>query len=662
MFRALIAFLSAIAFFVPAHAQGVPSFEAFSQDPAITDASISPNGRWLAVVQRASVDGERFVRIYDAKNLGKGHLRTLGARGVEVTSARWLNDDTMLVSFVQQFDEGEDTFRTSKVATIGRERGGFNEIPKVRFDRKTLGSDAVTLERQAGASVISLLPGDPQHIIVSYTANFTRGTGGFVPVRYVGKVDVETGVVVETFRGDTRYGGFGVDQDGEVRTASYTDANTGDVVIVARAKGSTEWLEIGRSGSGTSATSSTFSSLGFGNLDDMNELVVISNHESDTAGIYTFDIPSRQFKELLFRHPRYDAVGTRSVADPNNPKRRFLTGFRYDGRGGEVVWIDDFEKQFNEQLAEVLPGRSRITVVSESRDLETKVIAASGERYPTAYYLYTPDKGIQLIAESMPLLNPDQLAERKFVRYTARDGYQIPAYVTIPKGKPPFPTVVHPHGGPTARDNGGFDLWSQVMASRGYAVIQPQFRVSTGFGRAHLEAGFSEWGKLQQDDIDDAGTFLVEQGIADPDKLAIFGWSYGGYSSAVAAAREPNPYKCAVPGAAVIDLPMFRAWLYRGGSGGVIRRYRDTVEGLNPLEMAPDVSIPILIIHGTEDERVPIEHSDKLYSALRRNDKDVEYLKLDGANHFFGTIYYRHWMEMFPTLIRFLDEDCGLKD
>ena len=662
MLRSLVAALATLFLFCGiSAAQEPPSFEAFAQDPSIRSVGVSPNGRWLSVVRRASVDGDPFVEIYDSRDLGKGSLRTLGARGTRVNGASWLNDDQLLVSFVQQMNEGERTFQIPKVATINRERGGFNIIPKVRYDRKRLGSEADTLESRASASIISRLPEDPDHIVVSYTADFTRAGGRFVPVSYVGKLNVSTGKVIPTFRGNTKYGGYRVDQDGDVRLAVTSDTNTGQIVYVARVKGSEEWVEIGRSGAGSASTSSVFGVYGFYNHQDLNEIIVVSNHESDTTGLYTYDIASRSYKELLFRHPRYDAGGVATVRDPDNQRVRYLTGFGFQGGDFTIVWIDDFEKQFHEDVGELFPGRN-VSVVSQSRDLRTRVIAVSGDRYPLSYHLYTPENGVQPIGETMPLLKPEQLAERKFVRYEARDGYEIPAYVTIPKGERPFPTVVMPHGGPTARDGGGFDLWAQMLASRGYAVIQPQFRVSTGFGRAHLEAGFAEWGKLQQDDIDDAGSFLVELGIADPDNLAIFGWSYGGYSSAIGAARDPNPYQCAIPGAAVTDLPKFRAWLYRGGQNDPIRRYRDTVEGLDPVSMAESVDIPVLIIHGTEDERVPISHSDIYYNALRRAGKDVEYIKLEGANHFFGTIDYEHWMVMFPNLIRFLDEDCGMKD
>ena len=219
---------------------------------------------------------------------------------------------------------------------------------------------------------------------------------------------------------------------------------------------------------------------------------------------------------------------------------------------------------------------------------------------------------------------------------------------------------MHPHGGPVARDYWGFDLWPQLLASQGYLVIQPQFRISTGFGREHLEAGFAQWGLALQDDLDDAAQHLVEQKLADPNRLAIFGWSYGGYASFVGAARDPNPYQCAIAGAGVADLPYFRAWLADNGDFSE-KAYRPTIGGLNALEMAESVDVPILVIHGDLDERVPVAESRKFVAELKKHGKHHKYIELEGANHFFGTIFYRHWMEMFPAMIDWLDSTCGLK-
>ncbi|GGD01628.1 alpha/beta hydrolase family protein [Aquisalinus flavus] len=640
-----------------ANAQETLPFEAFAQDPTITDVEVSPDGRWLSVVQRNSIDGDPFLGIYDAQDLSKGRIRTYGARGMSVNSAQWINEDYLLVVFTQQFSEGENTYRISKIASIHRERGSFIDIPKLQFDRRTQGAAAAELEKRAGAAaVISTLPADPDHVMVSYVANANG-------VRAIAKVRIDSGVIVSETTGNTRYGGYGVDAEGDIRFASYNDRSTGEQVFVARIKGETDWTEIGRSGSGGEAISQVFSPIGFLNADNPNELFVVSNHDADTAGIFAYDLASQEYTELLFRHPKYDAAGIVTIRDPEDRLRQYLTGFAYDGRGGEVYWIDPAEKAFDENLDELLPNANNDTI-SASHDLSVRVIRSNGPRTPSTYYLYDEAKGgLQVIGKSMPALTEEALSDMEFVTYTARDGYEIPALVTVPDGEGPFPAIVMPHGGPTARDYWGFDLWVQLFAHHGYAVIQPQYRISTGFGKKHLQDGFGEWGMLQQDDIDDAGQYLVDQGIADPDRLAIMGWSYGGYSSFIGSARDPNPYKCAIPGAGVGDMAQFRAWLYSGGSrNDPLTQYRNTVEGLNPLDLVSSVDVPVLVIHGTEDERVPISHSDKFVAALKREGKEHKYIKLDGANHFFGTIYYRHWMEMFPAMIDWLDNTCGLKE
>lgn len=649
----------------PAAAQDVSIFQAFSQDPAIVDVDLSPNGKWLSVVRRNSIDGDPFLAVYDAKNLSTEWEQAYGASNMQVSRATWINDDYLIMTFTQQFDEGEDTYSVSKVASIRRGGTTFTELPKVRFDARRLGSGvADDLARFSGANIISTLPGDDEHIMVSYAADFTPSGGRFVPIFEIAKVNVETGNIVSSVSTNTRYSGYGVDSDGEVRTASYYDSSTGQQVIVARKKGENEWLEIGRSGQGTDVISQDFGILGFPDKNRPNEIFVRSNHDANTSGIFAYDLGSQEFTELLFRHPKYDASSYLTIRDPEDRDTLYLTGFTYDGKGGETYWIDPAEEAFAENLDAVLPNSNNDTV-SASRDRSMRVIRANGPRIPSTYYLYDEDKGgLQLIGKSLPALEEDDLSDMEFVTYTARDGYGIPALVTVPsKGEAPFPTVVMPHGGPTARDYWGFDPWVQVLAYHGYAVIQPQYRISTGFGKKHLEDGFGEWGMLQQDDIDDAGTYMIEQGIADPDRLAIFGWSYGGYSSFVGAARDPNPYKCAIPGAGVADMAQFRAWLYRSSaSRDPLAKYRDTVEGLNPLELASSVDVPVLVIHGTEDERVPISHSDKFVAALRREGKQHEYLKLEGANHFFGTIYYEHWMQMYPAIVDWLDNTCGLKE
>ena len=278
---------------------------------------------------------------------------------------------------------------------------------------------------------------------------------------------------------------------------------------------------------------------------------------------------------------------------------------------------------------------------------------------PPSWYLLN-DNRLDLLGRSMPFLTEDMLAEVEWVRYKARDGMLIPALVTPPQGGGPFPIAVLPHGGPVARDYWGFDTWSQLLAFHGYVVIQPQFRISQGFGRRHLEAGYARWGYEMQDDLEDAIIYLAKRKLGDPDRSAIFGWSYGGYAAFVGSFRDPNPFRCAIAGAGVANLPYFRAWLGDAGTFAE-KAYRRTVDGLSLLEHVSSVDVPILVIHGDIDERVPVAESRKFVRKPEEYKKPHRYIELEGANHFFGTIYYRHFVEMYPAMIDWLDNTCKLK-
>ena len=205
--------------------------------------------------------------------------------------------------------------------------------------------------------------------------------------------------------------------------------------------------------------------------------------------------------------------------------------------------------------------------------------------------------------------------------YTARDGMKIPGLLTMPagwkQGDAAPPAVIHPHGGPWARDYIGWDVsgWVPFMTSRGYAVLRPQYRGSTGWGRELWLAGDAEWGQKMQDDKDDAAAWMVKQGYANPDKIAIFGYSYGGFAAFAAAVRPNSPYACAIGGAGVSDLTK----LGRGWSNNRLQRaYQGkTVKGMDPMQNTEKANIPLLVIHGDRDVRVPMFHGKGFYKKVK---------------------------------------------
>ena len=635
-----------------AAAEDMGLYEKFAMDPAMTQVAVSPDGKSVAAVQRFSKDGDKFLLIYDAADLAAKPV-TLSADPMEIASFFWANNEYLVVSFLQDVDMLENlgihTRLVSRRASIDKAGKQWTPLPTRRVDRRSEFSKWV--HNLQGSGILSRMRWDDDHILLVYDDD-QKG------VADVFKVNVATGKAKMVFRNGARLQLDFVDSSGEPRLASRYDEGRDAIIYYARLRGRKEWLEIGRTVASPGSVSEYYETLGFFNEEDPNEVWVLSNHDADTAGIFAYDIAGRKFKELLFRHPKYDALGVESKYVDG--KGDVPLAFVHNGRGMEQFYVDPEERALMDAINAILPNTHN-EIASRSGDDGVIVIEASGPRHPRTWYLLRDKSRLDELGKSMPALTEDMLSPVEWVSYKARDGLEIPALVTVPKGEGPFPAVVNPHGGPVARDFWGFDPWSQLLANRGYVVIQPQFRISAGFGRAHLEAGFGQWGLALQDDLEDAAKYLVERKLADPQRLAIFGWSYGGYAAFVGAARDPNPFQCAVSGAGVADLPFFRARLADYGDF-MEKAYRTTVDGLNALDMAESVDVPLLVIHGDKDERVPVAESRKFVARLIKHGKQHKYVELEGANHFFGTIFYRHWMQMFPAMIDWLDNTCGLKN
>ncbi len=630
-------------------ALALTGFEAFAQDPAMTAAVISPNGQHLATMQRVTKDGNQLVMVYDVDDLDANPV-VLGSKTMDIVAVQWANDERLIVRFRQDVDTLEDlgvaTRLVSKLATVDRRGERWLEIPRRRADRR---SEVAQLRQNfGGAQIFDMLPKDDDHILVQYDDDANG-------VNDIFRVNVKSGAMRKIARNTERTTITYLDEDMEPRLAQRFDHGDEALVFLGRLKGKKQWIEMGRAQANLETHSSAFNALRLADGPASNVFYVISNHESDTAGIYLYDLEKQAFGDLQFRHPRYDAVGLTTKLDED--QNEVITGFSYTGKALDVYLLDGDEQARKSALDEVLPG-SRNRVVSRSHSGQRMVIRAEGPRNPPSYHLLT-ERGMKTLGRSLPFLEPEDLAPVEWVRYKARDGREIPALVTIPNGEGPFPIVVNPHGGPVARDFWGFDLWAQMLAYHGYVVIQPQFRISQGFGRDHLKSGYAQWGRTMQDDLDDAIPYLAERGLGDPGRVGIFGWSYGGYAAFVGSFRDPNPYHCAIAGAGVADIPHFRAMVADSGTFAE-KVFRPTMDGINPLNHVDSVDVPILVIHGDKDERVPIAESDKFVRQLEEENKQHEYLVLEGANHFYGTIYYRHWMQMFPKMIQWFDETCGL--
>jgi dipeptidyl aminopeptidase/acylaminoacyl peptidase len=416
--------------------------------------------------------------------------------------------------------------------------------------------------------------------------------------------------------------------------------------------------------------------LGFG---PDGTLYVSSNRKTDTAAVYKFDVAAGGEGERIAFHPKFDIAmqendgGLGGAASPLifDPKTKELIGLRVDGDKPETYWLREAEQRVQATIDRALPGAdNRLRRIGDGR---YSVLSVS-DRDPGTYFLFDPEKR-QLMEVGRPRawINPAQMGKVEVVRYKARDGLEIPAYLTTPAGKEPkgLPLVVWVHGGPWARDEWGWDPEVQFMASRGYAVLQVNYRGSTGFGLKHLTSSFKKLGQQMQDDLTDGVLHLVDKGIVDRQRVCIGGGSYGGYATMMGLAKEPGLFKCGINVVGVTDLFW---WLELGytdfnrfdpdAAGAWLRMTvgdpatdAAMMRAYSPRLLADRIKAPVLIAHGGGDQRVPIKHAEGMREALRTHNVPFEWVVYPEEGH--GFLKESNRLDYFKRVEAFLAKHLG---
>jgi len=338
----------------------------------------------------------------------------------------------------------------------------------------------------------------------------------------------------------------------------------------------------------------------------------------------------------------------------------------------QYEWFDEEMATHQRTLENAFSGQFP-QIQSWSRERSKLLIVTENENTPPTYYIYDVEAGtVASIGTAYEALSTGELRPRRLTTYTARDGTDIEAYLTLPEGEGSFPTIILPHGGPKSRDNGGFDYFAHFLASRGYAVLQPNFRGSSGYGQDWEEAGYGGWGRgIMQTDVTDGAQHLIDTGLADPERICIVGASYGGYSALAGATFTPDLYACSAAIAPVTDIAsMMRFSRDRFGAnhwfvsswreqftGDGENRNSDILRDLSPIQHVEDITIPILLIHGEDDTIVPVDQNRDMHRALRRADSDVEFVEIDDGDHGLTSVDMR--TTVLTELEQFLGEHIG---
>ncbi|MDJ0641668.1 MAG: prolyl oligopeptidase family serine peptidase [Erythrobacter sp.] len=385
---------------------------------------------------------------------------------------------------------------------------------------------------------------------------------------------------------------------------------------------------------------------------------VLEEGENGRTGVRLFDYSTGQAVETFYENEDWDVEELWLKRD-GTPLAALYTDDRE-----QIVWFDDAVEKRHAQLKKALKTEE-IRIVTRSRDDERMLIWAGSEADPGALYIYTPaEKNLSVLANYRPELDHRLLVKPKPVRYTARDGLEIPAYLTMPRGRPDknLPFIILPHGGPYGvRDKLEYNDEVQVLANRGYAVLQPNFRGSGGYGDTFYEAGNGEIGRKMQDDLDDAMDWAVAEGIADPDRVCVVGGSYGGYAALWAVLRNPDRYRCAASWAGVTDLDAILKYDRKFLSRKASKRWRAQIEGedeefeldtVSPVTFAPNLTRPVLLAHGTSDRTVPFSQYKKFEKASRTAAVKPTTLVIENEGHGFSkTENERKWYDALTAFL-----------
>ena len=623
---------SALAVAAPASSAETIPINAWIHDPLISSVDVTPDGEQLAALTLPDINSPPEITVWQTRDLSQPPRRFKPV-DVRAISVFWLNDEYLLVVGRQKFDIRTGARPTkwfrNKVYVVDDEGKRFRELLETR--------------RTLGVSLMNTLPQHKDKFLVRVT--------NYQFAEDIYEVSLKNFVARRVYRGASDEGIF-ADHHGEIRAKQEIEGSGKDIHIRVSYKHpqTGAWEEHHR----VYATKREgLQPIAFDN--DGRRVYLLDNTGLERRVIRGYDLITRELGEPIYGGGEIEALNVIQASNPEDFGK--IVGFLGAGAKVERKYTLPKFLSMQRRLEEALPAGQDHRWTAMSDDLTIIVVLSTGPREAGAYHLLVNGKDLVPLGRSFPLLEPGRMADMGFVTYKARDGLEIPGFLTLPsRGEKPYPAVVLPHGGPWARDFLGWDRWAQFLANRGYAVLQPQYRGSRGLGQSLWRAGDNEWGQKMQDDKDDGARWLVEQGIAAEDRIAMFGYSYGGFAAMAASVRKNSPYQCAISGAGLAELRSFDKITFTNRFN---RQFQNpTIGGMSPLDHVRDSEIPIFVFHGNRDQRVPVEQSRKFVKALQRAGKDVKYLEIVDLWHSLPW-WPQHHLAMFESLEDYLANDCG---
>jgi dipeptidyl aminopeptidase/acylaminoacyl peptidase len=634
------AWFAAVIAVVSVHSDAAPPpASAFAALPEMSMVRLSPDGQRVAWANDPG--GSPLVVVFDLAT-GKD-LKRLKPANARVRDLDWADDRTLIISVSRSL--------TSSGTTIAEQRYEFERY--LALDVEDPGGAAKSLlmehpdrELVTAASLERLHPEKPGTVIMS-TYHLT-GTAFREEIgSRISGGRKDSGWELSLFEVDLKSGKGRMIESGSPFTDSWVlDAAGRPVAREEWNPESRRYTILVKRGEGWHSIYSAQIDYEFhlvGLSADGTSLLARSPRGSDRFKVWTIPLTGGE-PSLLYEHPRYDVTYVRFDRFTGAP-----VGYGIGGPDPTIVWTDAKLESIQKAVSKAFAGKTT-GVFDRSADYKRILAEVESPTSPPVYYLVDFAKGsADIIGEAYPTLADATLGALESTTYKAPDGYEIPAYLTLPPGVEPkgLPLVVFPHGGPYSRDTGDFDWWAQFIATRGYVVLQPQFRGSTGFGADLFRAGHKQWGRGMQDDITAGVQDLITRGIVDPKRVCIVGGSYGGYAALAGAAFTPDIYACAVSVNGVTDIPQMAGYLReRGGEDSdSYRWWRDMIGhpsdqdliAFSPSRSIETIKAPILLIHATNDTVVPPSQSRNFSQLLKQRGKAHEYVELAGEDHWLST-------------------------
>jgi dipeptidyl aminopeptidase/acylaminoacyl peptidase len=647
-------FLAAV---IPASAAAEPvPPAAFFDHPVLSGVKLSPDGRSLAMIVSSEGKRDRLGVV----TLADMSMKVIAQFGnLDVREAEWVDNERLVFNTRDAQAGPGESMASPGLFAVNRDGSEHRQLADLRSPRNT----------RTGSHI-------GNNILPSNTYLLSQTGAQDSPFVYVRSVNYDYHEAKDTklLRLDTRSGkSTGVaqpanprqwllDHKGEPRLVIAIDNSIQTIHYLEPASG--EWRKVAefdvyKDGRGTLVP------LAFG--PDGSLYVSARRPGADHSTLHTFDLVTAQIsKEPLLALTGFDFSGSLVFG-----KERLL-GVHYTTDAEATQWYDPAMKATQAAIDALLPGTVNHLSIPQHAATPWILVKSHSDVQPAAYRLYNSQtKAVIKIGDSMPKIAPARMATQDPVHYKARDGLDIPAWLTLPKGEQKnLPMVVLVHGGPYLRGyEWSWNAQAQFLASRGYAVLQPEFRGSTGYGDKHYRAGWKQWGLAMQNDLADGARWAISKGIADAKRICIAGASYGGYATLMGLVNDPDLYQCGINWVGVTDIELLYKWTPDGDLSSGYRQYgmpdlvgdrvkdADQLKATSPVLQAARITRPVMLAYGGVDRRVPIEHGKKFYDAVKATNKEVEWIVYNDEGH--GWSVPANRIDFWSRVEKFLDKHIG---